>query len=285
MRRLLDEYSTPAQPRVAVGEMHIYQPAELARFYGAALDELHLPFNFGLLNVPWAAEAARDMVDAYEATLPAGAWPNHVLGNHDESRIATRIGPTRARAAMLLLLTLRGTPTLYYGDELGLEDVPIPPERVQDPWERQLPGLGLGRDAERAPMPWDASPNAGFCPPTTAPWLPLGADYRECNVAAQRADPRSMLTLTRRLLALRRAHPALASGSYAALPGVPDGCYAYWREQTDARLLVLVNFNAAPCQVALPTAGRLLLSTHLDRDGPVEGWLTLRGDEGAVVAG
>src|SRR5436190_774968 len=162
-------HSFLGQPRVAIGELHLYDWEGLARFYGRELDELHLPFNFGLLRAPWQARAVDKMVDAYQAALPVGAWPNYVLGNHDEPRIASRVGREQARLAMLLLLTLRGTPTLYYGDELGMQDVPIPPERVQDPWGRRMPELG--RDPQRAPLPWDGGPNAGFCPPGVEPWL------------------------------------------------------------------------------------------------------------------
>ena len=121
------------------------------------------------------------------------AWPNWVLGNHDRSRVASRIGPAQARVAAMLLLTLRGTPTIYQGEEIGMTDVPIPPERVQDPWEKNVPGLGLGRDPVRTPMPWEGRPNAGFT--SGRPWLPIGADNAAANVAAQRDDPASMLTL------------------------------------------------------------------------------------------
>src|SRR5438067_4215443 len=197
IRRLLEAYGAQGRPRVAIGEMHIYDWAVLARYYGAALDELHLPFNFGLLKVPWSAQAIRELVEAYQAALPPGAWPNYVLGNHDEARIASRVGPRHARLAMLLLLTLRGTSTLYYGDELGMQDVPVPPERVQDPWGLRVPGLNLGRDPQRAPMPWDPGPNGGFCPPSAEPWLPMTPDLAQINVASQLADPRSMLALTR----------------------------------------------------------------------------------------
>ena len=213
LRALLDAYGAE-RPRVAIGGIHIFDWAEWARYYGAALDELHLPFNFGLLGVHWSAQAVRRVVDGLEAALPAGAWPNYVLGNHDEPRIASRIGRDNAPLAMMLLLTLRGTPTLYYGDELGMRDVPIPLEREQDPWGKRVPGLGLGRDPERTPMQWDASPHAGFCAPDVEPWLPVSDDAARVNVAVELADSGSMLTLTRRLLALRRATPALAHGGY-----------------------------------------------------------------------
>jgi glycosidase len=126
-----------------------------------------------------------------EAALPDGAWPNWVLGNHDRPRLASRLGAAQARAAALLLLTLRGTPTLYYGEEIGVCDVPVPAHRVQDPWERRIPGRGLGRDPERAPMQWDGASNAGLCVPGVDPWLPLADDAGAVNVAAQRDDVRA----------------------------------------------------------------------------------------------
>ena len=241
-----------------------------------------------MLSVAWNARAVRALVDGYEAALPPGAWPNYVLGNHDEPRVASRLGsPAQARLAMLLLLTLRGTPTLYYGDELGMQDVPIPPEREQDPYGKNVPGLGLGRDPCRTPMPWEGTANAGFCPPDATPWLPLGDDVGEVNVEAQLADPRSMLSLTRRLLALRRASRALSAGRYRPLDDadVPDDCFIYLREADSERVLVALNFADGERMVRLPDGEcEVLASTHLDREAPVEGRsLPLRAAEGCVI--
>jgi glycosidase len=289
LRSLLDAAErADGRPLVLIGETHDFEWTALCRNYGENLDELHLPFNFGMLNVDWSAPAIRTLVDGYEAALPPGAWPNYVLGNHDEPRVATRLGsPARARLAMLLLLTLRGTPTLYYGDELGMEDVPIPPELEQDPAGKNVPGFGLGRDPCRTPMPWDRIPNGGFCPPDAAPWLPLGDDAHEVNVAAQLADPRSMLSLTRRLLALRRASPALAGGSYRPLdaPEVSDDYFVYVREADGERVLVALNFGDAERPIRLPDGEwAVAVSTHLDREGPVDSRsLTLRAEEGCVL--
>jgi alpha-glucosidase len=282
VRRLLNRYSGTRQ-RVSIGEIHLFEPADLVSYYGADLDELHMPFNFTLLSVPWSAEAVRRTVDAMEAALPPGAWPNWVLGNHDESRIASRIGPAAARSAMLLLLTLRGTPTLYYGDELGMEDVPVPPELVQDPWGKNVPGLGLGRDPERAPMPWDGSSSAGFTRKGVRPWLPLPPDAATRSVEAQAARPDSMLALTRSLLAMRRAHPALQRGSYRPVSDAPAGVLAYQRELGRDHLLVLMNFESGPAHVRL--AGQIrrsLVSTH---GAPVvrDGTCALRPHEGVVL--
>ncbi len=285
LRRLLDSYSSE-QPRVAIGEMHILDWKEWASYYGANLDEMHLPFNFGLVSAAWNAQAIRQSVDALEANLPPGAWPNYVLGNHDEPRIVNRVGPAQARLAMLLLLTLRGTPTLYYGDEIGMHDGDIPPERVYDPLEKNRPGLSLGRDPARMPMQWDSSPNAGFCPPGTEPWLPIPADYQQINVAVEREDPHSLLTLTRCLIELRRSTPALTTGSYRPIEAVPDGCFVYLRQSSGQRYLMALNFSGQEQTLKLSEMGhgRLVLSTYLDREEPIDlALLQLRSDEGVVI--
>lgn len=283
VRRLLDAYSAE-RPRVSVAEIHVFDLPEWVSFYGAALDEIHMPFNFGLLRAPWTAQGVRAVVDALEAALPASAWPNYVLGNHDEPRIASRIGPERARLAMMLLLTLRGTPTLYYGDELGMRDAPIRSEEIQDPWEKNVPGLGLGRDPQRTPMRWSAAPNAEFCPPGAKPWLPMGADWRQVNVAAEREDPASMLSLTRHLLALRRGSLALSIGIYTPVEDVPEDCFVFRREWDGKRMLVALNFARERRVVErAETVGTLVLSTLLDRSGPADlARFELRAHEGCV---
>jgi alpha-glucosidase len=285
LRQLLDAYSIYS-PRAAVGELHIFEWQAWARYYGLQLDELHMPLNFGLISSPWEARRVQQLVDVIEAALPPGAWPNYVLSNHDEPRIATRVGPEQARVAMLLLLTLRGTPTLYYGEEIGMHDGEIPPEYIQDPWEKSQPGKGLGRDPERTPMQWDNTPTAGFCPPTVKPWLPIAADYTQINVASEREDGHSMLALTCRLLQLRRTTPALAVGSYAAIEGVPDDCFVYMRQSGKQRHLIALNFSDNEQQIHLPNLGRgcILLSTHLDREESLNlDSLQLRGNEGCII--
>ena len=202
--------------RVLIGE--VYLPiARLVAYYGedasGMLQGAQLPFNFHLIGVAWNAAAIDALIRRYEAALPPGAQPNWVLGNHDKPRIASRVGAAGARLAAMLLLTLRGTPTLYNGDELGLTDVPIPEAEVQDPFEKNQPGKGLGRDPERTPMPWQGdAPHAGFT--TGTPWLRLGADVATRNVASQAEDAGSMLALYKRLLTLRREHAALHSGAW-----------------------------------------------------------------------
>ncbi len=279
MRGVVDEY----EARVLIGEL--YLPIErLVTYYGVDGRGIHLPFNFHLILVPWRARLIAGLIDAYEAALPPHGWPNWVLGNHDQHRIASRIGTAQARVAAMLLLTLRGTPTLYYGDELVMDDVPILPELVQDPVEKNVPGLGLGRDPERTPMQWDSSANAGFT--TGTPWLPVAANHPAINVAAERDDPKSMLALYRRLIALRRETPALAVGSYLPIEMQGD-VLAYVRAGDGQRFLVALNLGQQP-QIFDPHDvkfwGRVVVSTHLDRaDEDVRGPIALRPDEGIVM--
>ncbi|MDF2387590.1 DUF3459 domain-containing protein [Nostoc ellipsosporum NOK] len=245
MRAIADEYGA----RVLIGEIYLPVP-RLMGYYGTAeRPGVHLPFNFQLIGAEWNARGLAAIIDAYEGALPAGGWPNWVLGNHDRPRIATRVGPAQARVAMMLLLTLRGTPTLYYGDEIGMEDVAIPPDLIRDPRELNDPGIGLGRDPVRTPMAWDASPNAGFS--AAAPWLPLHPDWRVRNVAAQRGDPASMWRLTQKLLALRHARPALALGDYRPVAAHGD-LLAWERRLGHDRLLVVLNLGDRPQGFAIP---------------------------------
>jgi alpha-glucosidase len=275
MRGVLNAYPD----RVLIGE--IYLPIErLVAYYGRDLQGAHLPFNFQLIQTAWNAASIARLIQEYEAALPRGAWPNWVLGNHDQSRLASRIGEAQARVAAMLLLTLRGTPTIYYGEEIGMRDVPIAPEQAQDPYEKNDPGLSLGRDPERTPMPWDASERAGFT--TGAPWLPLGADHASVNVASLREEPRSILNLYQQLIALRRCSPALVSGEIRSVQ-VQGSVLQYERRHGDDLLSITLNLGHAPLQIAQP-AGRLLLSTHLDRsEEHVPDTLSLRADEGIIV--
>jgi alpha-glucosidase len=275
-REIAEEYPD----RVLIGELWL--PIErLVAYYGREGRGLHLPFNFHLILTPWQARAVSSLIDTYELALPPDAWPNWVLGNHDRSRVATRVGAAQARVAAMLLLTLRGTPTLYNGDEIGMHDVSVPFEQVQDPFELNVPGIGLGRDPERTPLQWSDAANAGFT--TGTPWLPLADDYREVNVAAQRADPRSMLSLHRQLIAMRRQIPALAIGSYAPVH-TDDDVLVYERQAEGQRIRVALNLSHAPQSLAWSEPrSKILLSTHMDREAEVGERLELRPDEGVVV--
>ena len=217
------------------------------------------------------------MVESQEAVLPPGAWPNYVLGNHDEIRIATRYGNRRARMATLMLLTLRGTPTLYYGDELGMVQADIPPEEQQDPWGRRQPGLG--RDGCRTPMQWNAQASAGFT--TGQPWLATVDPDGATNVEAQLDDPDSMINFTRRLLAVRKGSPALRVGSYEAIEGPPETIFAYRRLTDGETVCVYLNFGDEP--VPVPAEGEVLVATSRNVTGPVNGELTLGRLDGAML--
>ena len=278
LRRVVDAYPD----RILIGE--VYLPIQrLVAYYGQDLMGVQLPFNFQLLQTAWDADAIAALIDEYEQSLPEGAWPNWVLGNHDQRRVATRVGPAQARVAAMLLLTLRGTPTLYYGDEIGMTDVPIPADAAQDPWEKNEPGLGFGRDPQRTPMQWDDSANAGFSP--CRPWLPVGADYRTCNVAGETHDPASMLGLQRRLIALRRRMPALTLGTYRRFDA-GAGILGDERCQGTQRLLVVLNLRHDARTVALPdwtTDGVISVSTDPARTGAVSKPFLLAADEGVLI--
>jgi glycosidase len=267
---------------VLIGE--IYLPVDrLMHYYGRTRPGVHLPFNFQLIDAPWEARSLAKLIADYETALPPGGWPSWVLGNHDRPRVATKRGPAQARVAAMLLLTLRGTPTLYYGDELGLSDVSVPADQVQDPRELREPGLGLGRDPVRTPMLWDGSENAGFTAAT--PWLPLNADWPTRNVARLTEEPQSILMLYRRLLALRRTSPALSIGSFALLDAEGD-VLAYERRHGAERLIVALNLGLRTQRLQLPgwaSNARPLLSTLADATPPEHGALLLRGNEGVIL--
>lgn len=283
IRKVVDEYPD----RMIVGETYVLDQRNLVEYLNRR-DEVHLAHNFVFLHQPWSAAAIRGVVDEFETLAAPGVWPAWFLSNHDHPRLPTRYdergqGPARARVAALLLLTLRGTPFLYQGEELGLPDTTIPPEAAVDV---------AGRDSARTPLPWEppssAGPAAGFTSGT--PWLPMTDRAETLNVHSQATDPRSMLSLYRQLLGLRRATPALRSGDYRSLD-TGDAVYAYLRAGAGQRFLVALNFTSAPvrldaaAEVGEGTA-RLELSTDPDRraGGEVDlSALALGPDEGLLI--
>jgi alpha-glucosidase len=280
MRRVIDAF----EDRLLIGE--IYLPVDrLVAYYGRNLSGAHLPFNFQLLAAPWTAQAIAAIVERYEEALrtTGGGWPNWVLSNHDRPRVAARVGAEQARVAAMLLLTLRGTPTLYYGDELGISSVEIAPHKVQDPWAKREPLANVGRDPSRTPMQWDATANAGFS--AHEPWLPLTPDYKTRNVAVMRQDQNSILMLVRDLLHYRRDHAALCSGDWRLL-SAQDNVLAYERALSGERFFIALNFsseprgwrppNDSPVAVAISTCGNR-------RRGAVEGGIELRPNEGLLL--
>jgi alpha-glucosidase len=280
MRALTERYNQ----RVLIGEL--YLPVErLMPYYGEQLDEIHLPFNFQFVTMTnWETYTIRQAVEDYEVALPQGAWPNWVLGNHDTTRIATRVGREQARLTQMLLLTLRGTPTCYYGDELGMQDVPLPRELMHDPAGKEHPEKS--RDPVRSPMQWDDSTNAGCCASNVTPWLPVADDYQIYNVADELRDPRSFLMYTHRLLELRRALTALTLGSYQSVEQENVTCFVYLRQYANQRCLVALNFSTQDQVVMLTeqVQGRVLLSTHGDREELILlSDVHLRGNEGLLI--
>jgi alpha-glucosidase len=259
--------------RILVGETYVLDLAQLIPFYGEGEDELHMAFNFLFIHAELAAGQLRTVVEGVEAELPDVSWPVYAGSNHDAGRLATRWAGEdkgRTRTALLMVLALRGTPFLYYGDEIGLPDVDVPPERRLDP-------APDGRDRCRTPMQWSPDPGAGFTDGDRT-WLPLG-DAAACNVADQRADRASILHLVRDLIALRRERADLRGGGYATLPA-PEGAWA-WRR--GAGTAVAVNLSDAPAPVD-GVEGAVLIGTDRARDGePVPGTLTLAPWTGAII--
>jgi len=281
IRSLIDEY----EDRVLIGEINL-PLTELVKHYGQQ-DEIHLPQNINLHDTDWDAGAIRQLADKYEQLLPEGAWPNWVLGNHDQHRVFTRVGRAQGRVALMLLLTLRGTPIMYYGDEIGMCDGKIPPHKVQDPWEKQSPGLGLGRDPERTPMQWDSSANAGFTDEDVEPWLPVAPDYQTINVASEKDQPDSVLNLVKRLISLRRAEPALHLGAYHS-HNCPAGLFVFSRYDEADHFLILLNFTNEAIDWLLPAGlqkGTWRLSTFLDLTDEAVGSesITVRANEGLIM--
>jgi alpha-glucosidase len=275
MRSIIDEY----EDRLLIGE--IYLPLErLIDYYGNGL-EAHLPFNFLLVNTPWNAPTIAHLVQDYENALSASSWPNWVLGNHDQKRIAARVGEAQARVAAMMLLTLRGTPTMYYGDELGLAQVAIASGAVQDPWGKREPGLGLGRDPSRTPFQWDESVNAGFT--KARPWLPVDLRYRQQNVALLKKDPDSLLSLYRELIAVRRRSDCLSTGHFRLI-SANQNVFIYERFSDEQQIMIALNFGLLEESVSIDQVGEqfnVLLSTHLDRSGSTTS-LRLRANEGII---
>jgi alpha-glucosidase len=274
-RRVANGYSPP---RILIGETGVPQVADLARYYGAD-DQLHLAFNFAFSEAPFRANALRGVIEATEKALPTSAWPVYTASNHDMSRFPTRWGDgdeAKARCALLVLLTLRGTPFLYYGDEIGMRDTPIARADIKD-WAGA--GNGRSRDPERTPMPWTSGPGAGFTTATGRTWQPLG-DVKSVNVADQRRDPGSVLSLVRDLIVFRRTSPDLRSGAYASLPA-PSGVWAWHRGGSTT---VALNLSDAEARVD-GVDGVVRIATDRQREREtVRGTLTLRPWQGVVIA-
>jgi alpha-glucosidase len=252
------EIADGCQPgRVLLGETWVLDLPTLASFYGSGADELHLAFNIPFIQAPFEAGALRAVVEDTEALLPPEAWPVWTASNHDVSRLASRWAggdDARVRLAVLLLLTLRGTPVLYQGDEIGLLDTPLEYEQLRDPVGLRYWPANRGRDGARTPMPWTGAPGRGFSAPGVEPWLPVASAVASgealASVADQRQDSGSILHLVRRLIALRQANPDLASGSYRGVAADGDG--EVWMFRRGERTVVALNLSARAVTASLP---------------------------------
>lgn len=266
-----------------VTESHIQLP-EMIKMYQACDSKVHFPFNFNLMDLPWRAQAFKKFINTFDKSLGAEDWPNYVLGNHDLARLISRIGKSQARVAAMLLLTLRGTPFIYYGEEIGMKDVNTTSERIQDILEKQIPGKNLGRDPERSPMQWSKHPYGGFS--KVEPWLPVAADYKTVNVESESAEPSSMLNLYRKLIHYRQKSSALIQGTYQSMDLENEDIFAFVRDSKKEKVVVLLNFSNKQQKASLAIKNaKVICNTLLDKGfgsgvnlenltlGPNEGYL------------
>jgi alpha-glucosidase len=277
-RALADTYDPP---RILLGEVYVLDVRSMGRFYGEG-DQLHLAFNFTYVHARFEAPALAEVVAESELVIPPTGWPVWTLSNHDVSRVMSRWcggDERKVRCALLSLLTLRGTPVLYYGDELGLPDTPVPRDQLQDPMGKRHWPQRRGRDPERTPMHWSSAPGGGFTDAGVRPWLPIG-DVRARNVADQRRDPSSTLNFVHDLIAIRRQRSELRNGAYRQLPSPPVA----WVWQRGGDTTIALNLSDHPLRIP-GVAGTIVISTDRSRDGDrADGELSLGPWEGAICS-
>jgi alpha-glucosidase len=263
--------------RLLLGETYVWGLDQLTAFYGKRNDEIQLAFNIPFVNARFDASLMSGIVDKVKELFPAHAWPVWTGSNHDAKRLATRWcegDERKIRCALMMLLTLRGTPVLYYGDEIGLRDVDLKQEELRDPVGIRFWPAYPGRDGGRTPMQWSAERGAGFTSAPAKSWLPIG-DADTCNVEAQRGDEGSVLHLTRDLIALRKA---FASAPYTRRSS-PENTWVYKR----GTHVIALNMSDEPVKIAR-IRGTIAISTTRERDGQsFAGGLSLDGWEGVVV--
>ncbi len=286
IRQLLD--ACPEE-KYAVGETFLGNPERAAHYCGP--NRLHATFNFEFLKCRWRPSQFLHAIQRWEHALEPEAWPTYVLNNHDTPRSASRYAQgeddERLKVAAMLLLTQRGTPFLYYGEEIGQRDIPITRSQIRDPIGKRYWPFFIGRDGCRAPMQWDASPNAGFSP--APPWLPVHRDYTQRNVQAQQSDPNSLYHFYRRLIQLRREYPALRQGLFLPLTYEPRLLLAYLRQTSEQTVLVALNFGRFKRRLVLgPQLARapwkLLLSNRRTQLAPLQsGLLPLAPNEACLL--
>jgi alpha-glucosidase len=284
IRALLDGYPE----RYAVGETFLATTEQAARYIGP--EKLHAGFDFNFLTCPWNPKRFLSVINKWDSLLSANAWPNYVLNNHDNPRSASRYGQgendERLKVAAAMLLTLRGTPFLYYGEEIGMRNLKLRRSEIQDPLGIHFWPIPVGRDGCRSPMQWDASENAGFS--TGKPWLKIHPDYRKRNLTAQKANPNSLFNFYKHLLAIRKATPALQQGSFMPLTYDPRQLLAYLRQDAEQTVLVVLNFSNRKVRLAVGPQLRgsdwqlLLSNKRTSVPAITNGWLPLMGNEASI---
>ncbi|MGI8708013.1 MAG: alpha-amylase family glycosyl hydrolase [Actinomycetota bacterium] len=278
-RKLADTYDPQ---RILVGETYVHDLDRLVEFYGQD-DELNLAFNFPFIHANFESKALRATAEKTMGMIPPASWPVWTGSNHDVGRFARRWcegDDAKIRCVLMVLLMMRGTPFLYYGDEIGMDEPEIAYEDLKDPVGLRFWPVGKGRDSCRTPMQWTAEQGAGFTEASVETWLPLG-DYRRTNVTAQKEDPTSVLRLTRDLIALRREAQELTRGSYDPVDA-PDGLWAWAR---GGRWRILVNLSDNDAVVDAPPGRVVLHTTREWDDRPTNGSLELGAWQGIVIDG
>lgn len=277
-RSVVDAYERDA---LTVGEIHIFDLPEWAAYYGENLNEFSMPFNFHLMAADWDVPSVRAAVEAVLWNVPEGAWTNWTMGNHDEMRLASRLPEGHERIAATLILTLPGTPFLYYGDELGMRETDLGGDASKDPWGLNVEGLS--RDGARTPMQWSPAPNAGFTRPDSEPWLPVSPTYLEVNVETELADERSHLNMYRRLLALRKRSTALRIGSFQSDEASTDEVFVYRREHEGETLTIAANFSDTEKTVSVAAGSVVFSSNDSNRAGRAKDVIDLAPREVVIL--
>lgn len=265
-RKMLDSYPG----RMSVGEVFSLPPGNphlSAKFTGSGEDELHMAFDFSLMYRPWSARMFYRCIRKWLKSIPEKGWPCHVFSNHDQFRSMSRFGigsdaEKRGRVAAVLLLTLRGTPFVYYGEELGMKNVSIPRNMICDPLGKRFWPFYAGRDRARTPMMWNSEDNAGFS--FVRPWLPVHSDYGKINVETMKDEKGSLLNLYRALILLRKKYPVLQNGDIEFAAKGRRGVIAYYRDNGLESACIILNFDSKERRINLHKKGqwKVAQSTH-----------------------
>ncbi|ULQ58701.1 alpha-glucosidase [Brucepastera parasyntrophica] len=263
IRGLTDSYDGS---RVLVGEIFVRDVEIAASYQGNGNDELHLAFNMEMLYIRWSARVFAKTIARWYAALPGSGWPNFTFSNHDQPRHATRFGVrnedhqlARMQIIAMLLLTLRGTPFMYYGEEIGMKNVRVPHSEMSDPSGKTFWPLPLGRDGQRTPMQWSSAENAGFTESGVLPWLPIHKNYREVNAEKQQADPGSLWHWYRKLLAIRKTHEELRTGRFSFIKKGKNSVLAFRRAGETGLIECYLNFSNRKKRVGLPVDVQVVL--------------------------